>query len=140
MNMTPTKYAEKIVLSNLLGNEPDSVVSKPYDLHPYAKQFPDNLIVTFEEGKDGRVYRVFFALYGNDGNFTAELGGLSPKWTVSDFRGKSPSLIIKRPSEVNHNTLRHSEVVTAFEELARIEYAKRKGKEVQPEDRKENAL
>jgi len=116
--------SQRIVLANFLGDS----TPLPYDLHPYAKGFPGNCIITFEEDKSGRVYRVFFALYGQVGNFTAQLSRLDPQWPRSDGRA---TLHIVCPYEVNHCREHETQVIEAFERMAREEFAERKSRELE---------
>lgn len=117
---TPSPTASRTVLSSLLGNNPYGGGHPPYDFHPYAKDYPDNLIVTFEKGRDGRVYRIFFALYGAEGGHTAELRKLPLDWPSNSARSANSELTIEHWWESRKVTGR--EIIAAFIEVARAKF------------------
>lgn len=117
---TPSLEASRTVLASLLGKNPYEIGHLPYDFHPYARDYPENLIVTFEKGQDGRVYRIFFAIYGQHGGHTAELRNLPLDWPSINARSTNPELTIEHWWESRKVSGRG--VVTAFLEVARAKF------------------
>jgi hypothetical protein len=89
--------------------------------NPYDDGFPDDLIVTAETGRSGRIFRIFFALYTVNGRFLAELSNINTTQFENgvSYMGNRGTLLIQRWHSDKRTELTNPDIRQAFVTVAR---------------------